>query len=70
MPAVLIISQISQMNQVRKHIIPICKTYRVILKGCHIHFYGCTRQHLDNCRFQAIKIHVDQWHNCLITSGI
>ena len=67
---VLIVSQISEMDQIRQYIIPVGKAYSIILERRHIHIHGGPRHHFyDNCP-QSVEIHVNQWHDCFIAAGI
>ena len=68
--SVLIITQISQMNQAGKNIISAGKVHHIILESRRIDFYGITGQHFYNGSFESVKIHIDQRHNCFVGSGI
>ena len=56
------------MNHVSEHIIFVLYIDCIILKGCCIYFYCNAGKHFNDCRFQPIIIHVDQWHYRIIGS--
>ena len=64
----LIISQISKMNHISKYIILTLNIYRIISKSCRIDLHFTTRNHLNDCCFQTIIIHIDERHNSIIRS--
>ena len=63
---VLVISQIAKMNQISQNIVPAIKIVHIILECTDINFYRITCQHFYNSCFQSVKVHIDQWDNCLI----
>ena len=62
----LIISQISQMNQISNNIVLICKTGCIILERSHINENSIARKHFNNRTFKTIKIQIDKRNYCLI----
>ena len=64
----LVKRQISQMDQIGQHIIPVRKAHRVVLESSRIHRNRRSGQHLNDRLPQSVKIHVDQRHHNLICS--
>ena len=58
-----IISQVSEMNQIGNHIIPVLYLCRIIFKCSCINFNFRTGKHFDNCSFQSIVVHANNGYN-------
>ena len=57
---ILIITKITQMNQISEDIILAGKIDHIILKTGNINFNRRSGKHSDNSSFQSVKIHIDE----------